>query len=704
MAGELSTLTIKHSRASGGVLVRLSGRIDETFDKASFLAGLEGVVIIDLDRVTQVTSFGVREWINALQQLGGLVFFVRCRPALVSQFNMVRGFGGSGKVVTLYMPYVCTACHESFDRLLDLRTEHEVVETLSPPEAECPKCKSAAEFDDLPEGFFSYAAKQPRPQPPPLFESLLVASETPTGGPPLKVEKEISGSLTGIWLSGYLDGKDYLRRAAEGIEGSLMLSMQDITGFSPEGLDRVAAFLAKVSVPTTLVDIPIELADRIALLPDLADKEFGVRTVVADFICVQHAKVTVSVTLSALKTTNPTLLCPQCRQPTKPAFPEALLKSVRLLPPARTNPEEAALLHAHSLAHSEITALKTPSSGQLVAGAVIMGRYRFEKLLGAGGMAEVFLARQTAIGGFEKLVVIKRILPGLAIEASFVDMFLYEARIAARVNHPNVVQIHDVGRDGSQYFIVMEYVNGWDLAVVLRNCLKLGISVPVSVGLTIGRDIFRALSAAHMALDETGKPAPVVHRDVSPHNILVGRDGTSKLTDFGIAKAADCLSVTPTSLVKGKTAYLAPEVIQANMKGSLHPSIDIFAGGIVMYQLLLNVNPYRRDNDVGTLTALLTEHPPFVSELRPGVPVTVSMLVNHLLEKNPMQRASDAAKVADDLEKLLNNYQPQRPEPPISEWLKDLELRAAEAPALSRRDPGELMIVDTATIDPKPRR
>jgi serine/threonine protein kinase len=232
------------------------------------------------------------------------------------------------------------------------------------------------------------------------------------------------------------------------------------------------------------------------------------------------------------------------------------------------------------------------------------GRYSLLKKLATGGMAEVFLARQkstlTGSEGFEKLCVIKRILPHLADDAEFVTMFLNEARIAARFTHPNIAQIFDLGKEEDTYYIAMEFVHGEDLGRVMRQAWSGQKWVPLPVELRIIAQACEGLHYAHTRTDEKGQPLKVVHRDVSPQNVLISFDGNAKIVDFGIARAADQVSTTRSGAIKGKFAYMSPE--QASGKALDHRA-DQFAVGLVMYELLTGVRPLKRDSDLLTLKA-----------------------------------------------------------------------------------------------------
>ncbi len=277
------------------------------------------------------------------------------------------------------------------------------------------------------------------------------------------------------------------------------------------------------------------------------------------------------------------------------------------------------------------------------------GKYQLVKKLATGGMAEVWLALQTGIEGFNRHVVVKRILPHLAEDPEFVQMFLNEAKIAARFNHPNIAQIYDLGEEGGQYYIAMEYIHGEDLGRVMRRAWSSQQWVARATAIRIIADACAGLYYAHTRTDEQGRPLKVVHRDISPQNILVSFDGSVKLVDFGIAKAADQMSSTKSGAIKGKFAYMAPE--QAAGK-PLDARCDQFALGLVLYELLTGVRPIKRDSEIGTLQAALAcaiEAPSMIAE----VPSHLDEVVMKALARNVDDRYRDARQFQMALEQLL---------------------------------------------------
>ncbi|HLL55987.1 MAG TPA: serine/threonine-protein kinase [Myxococcaceae bacterium] len=223
------------------------------------------------------------------------------------------------------------------------------------------------------------------------------------------------------------------------------------------------------------------------------------------------------------------------------------------------------------------------------------GQYELVSRIGTGGMAEVWLARQQCMAGVRRELVIKRILPHLASDPSFVRMLRNEAKLSARFSHPNIVQIFELGEVGGTHYIAMEYVRGADLAALLQRAAAAKRPLRTALALRIIAECCNALSYAHGLAG-----ASVVHRDISPSNILISREGAVKLVDFGIAKAADSVSVTQPGMVMGKFAYMSPEQAAG---GELDHRSDLFSLGLVLYELLTGVRPFKRDSDIATLRA-----------------------------------------------------------------------------------------------------
>lgn len=219
-----------------------------------------------------------------------------------------------------------------------------------------------------------------------------------------------------------------------------------------------------------------------------------------------------------------------------------------------------------------------------------LGRYTLFDRIGAGGMAEIYLARAKTEIGAGRLVVVKQILPHLAESRDFTSLLIAEAKLAARLDHANVVQVLDLGADDGGVYIAMQYVEGFDLNELLRRCARSKVALPVPFSLLVVRETLRALDYAHRRTTDDGKPLGIVHRDVSPSNVLISLDGEIKLCDFGIARANDTPEVLAEDAVKGKAGYMSPEHARGE---PLDARADVFAAGIVLWELLAGRKLYR---------------------------------------------------------------------------------------------------------------
>jgi len=264
-------------------------------------------------------------------------------------------------------------------------------------------------------------------------------------------------------------------------------------------------------------------------------------------------------------------------------------------------------------------------------------------------MATVYLARLSGVGGFQRFVAIKRLHPHLAREPEFIEMFLEEARLAARIHHPHVVPILEIGSSERGYYIVMEYVEGDTLGRLLARSAQTGVRLPTKVGLRVVIDMLAGLDAAHDLQDDEARPLGIVHRDISPQNVLVGVDGSSRLSDFGVARATSKLSTTRTGQLKGKLAYMAPE--QARGDKDIDRRADIFAAGIVLWEVLACRRLFKGEGEADTLNRVLHEAIPPVRSVATMVPAALEAVVAKALERDRAKRYVTAAEFADALER-----------------------------------------------------
>ncbi|MEM7674718.1 MAG: serine/threonine-protein kinase, partial [Myxococcota bacterium] len=278
-----------------------------------------------------------------------------------------------------------------------------------------------------------------------------------------------------------------------------------------------------------------------------------------------------------------------------------------------------------------------------------IGEYEILGLLGTGGMAEVFLGRFKGPADFQRPVVVKRILPHLARQKNFVNMFRDEARIAARINHRNVVQVHELGEDEDELYLVMEYLGGESAAGIARQLARRKKLMSFGLCAHLLGEVCAGLHAAHELRDETGRPLHIVHRDVSPANIFITYEGSVKILDFGIAVAANRLSITDAGQVKGKYAYMSPEQCRGK---KLDRRSDIFSIGTVLYELSTCRRLFKRSSDMETLDAICSDSilPP--SRLVNNYPPELEQICLKALQNDPENRYATAAEMRGDLVEL----------------------------------------------------
>ncbi len=323
------------------------------------------------------------------------------------------------------------------------------------------------------------------------------------------------------------------------------------------------------------------------------------------------------------------------------------------------------------------------------------GRYEIEALLGRGGMAEVFRARLRGLGGFEKQVALKRVLPSRLAEPGFVTMLLDEARLTARLSHPNLVQVFEVGAEDGIPFIAMEYVCGPTMRQLLQAARAQGglIGEPSRSHLVwVLSQVCRGLDHAHRAVGEDGRPLGIVHRDVCPRNIMITSEGTPKVLDFGIARAQGRATDSDVGTIKGKVAYMAPEQISGAEVG---PFTDVYAVGACLYEVLTGRQPVRASTPLAVLKELLEEPPPDPRALAPDCPDALATLVRSALTRNPRERCPNARAFGAGLESYLRSQGYRFSTDDVVRWIHSLvpDERFGETEAL----PMDLSIADAQT-------
>ncbi|MDO8462602.1 MAG: serine/threonine-protein kinase, partial [Deltaproteobacteria bacterium] len=278
------------------------------------------------------------------------------------------------------------------------------------------------------------------------------------------------------------------------------------------------------------------------------------------------------------------------------------------------------------------------------------GQYHLTEKIAQGGMAEIFKGKTVDLHGLEKTVVIKRILPHIAANPEFVTMLIDEAKIAVQLSHGNIAQIYDLGKISEDYFIVMEYVPGKSVSQIARKLRSLNQPCPIPIACTIAAEIAAGLDYMHRKKDEEGNPLGIIHRDISPQNIIVSESATIKIIDFGIAKAKTKIVTTDSGVIKGKFAYMSPEHAEGE---KLDHRSDIFSLGIILHELLVGQRLFKGKNNAETVRKVKKARVSRPSTDRPEVPPELDAIVLKALARDREKRYQRASSLHEDLTKLL---------------------------------------------------
>jgi serine/threonine protein kinase len=300
---------------------------------------------------------------------------------------------------------------------------------------------------------------------------------------------------------------------------------------------------------------------------------------------------------------------------------------------------------------------------------VPFGKYLLLERISVGGMAEVFKAKSFGVKGFEKIIAIKRILPHLAEDAHFVEMFVSEAKVAVQLSHPGIGQIYDLGKVDEDHYIAMEYISGKDLLALHNHLRRIRTLLPVELTAYVGAQIARALDYAHEKRDAHGEPMHIVHRDVSPQNVLVSYDGAVKVIDFGVAKArVSKAPETQAGTLKGKFGYMSPEQIEG---AEIDHRSDIFAIGTVIHELLTSKRLFLGENEFATLEQVRQANVPPAGERNPDVDDALDAILARALARDREERYQRAGDLADALVRWAQARGARWSQQPVSEWMRE---------------------------------
>lgn len=316
----------------------------------------------------------------------------------------------------------------------------------------------------------------------------------------------------------------------------------------------------------------------------------------------------------------------------------------------------------------------------------VVGGYQVTQLLAAGGMAEIYLARKVGPGGFEKRVVLKRIAKKLLGDREIEAMFLDEARVQALLDHPHVVQIHDMGVDKGAYWIAMEFVAGATLRWVVDNANAVGRPIPIHHAVRVACDVLNGLHYAHELTDHRGRALGLIHRDISPVNVLVSRTGCAKLCDFGVAKSKLQSVTTRVGIVKGKFRYMAPEQVNAS---PLDRRADVFAVGAVLWETLAGRRLFDQQAEDAVVDAIRGGEYPPIRQVRADVPRLLEKLIRKALESEPEKRFNSARDFQVALEEVLRRLPHSSNAAALGEYLVG-ELEGTAGIEAPKRDRGQI--------------
>ena len=716
--------------AAGDVaLVNIVGLVDEHFTGFGALGDGIRTVVINVAGMTRMTSFGVRQWLKGMDSLPktiGDLYLLACPTFFVDQLNMVLNFGGAAQVLSVVAPYTCPSCGVESGETIDVLSERAALAKGGVSEKACARCGGKLEFDETPESYFSFVAKYAASSILPSAAQLLAAQGLYTAvvdnsaEKPPRIIKLVHGSVTYFRIIGTIGQMFRARPFLVGAEGEVVIDLAEVDRFDPFGQRewrRLLKTLAGQVPAVTLVDITESLltlaGDSVGIARNLA-----VWSVLAPYRCVDCGRV--SQESQKLEGATwplqfPEHVCSTCGGTTSNVLPPGVLvplqKAATAAPPASAKliAQREEIL-SRALTDANVAQAGEGATASLATDDTILGKYKIVRRLSSGGMAEVFLAKQVGIGGFEKPVALKRIQRQLLESRHLaVDMFLNEAKIAGRLMHPNIVQVLDVGEVGGALYLAMEYVRGQDLRDIIKLLRTTNSLVPLGLACYIVREVAQALHHAYWSTDMAGHRLSVVHRDISPHNIILSVDGAVKLLDFGVAMSA--VTEQSEAMVVGKWHYMSPE---HTTNQQIDHRSDLFSLGIIAYLLFTGTMPFVgsgmkevvRKIRAGTFVPL--------KQAAPDIPDGLASLVNRMLAPNPEERPQTGAEVVATLTEITRSYGIEGsaaavasfmaelfgrehqdsgtievvPHPPMRNSVPELEVYASKAPAPAEASAG----------------
>ena len=649
-------------------IVHVAGLVDEHFAGFGVAAG-QKVLVIDVSAMTRMTSFGVRQWLKAMDALPKTItdlYLLGCPTFFVDQLNMVLNFGGAGKVLTVIAPYTCPSCGAESGEQVDVLAERATLAKGGVPEKDCQKCGGKLEFDETPESYFSfvtkYAASNLNPAAAQLLAQLgLYTAIDATGDKPPRIIKLVHGPVTYFRIIGTVGSMFRARPFLVGAEGEVVIDLAEVDRYDALGQREWRRLLKSLAgqVPAiTLVDVSEGLLS-IAADSVVSAKNLSVWSVLVPYQCIECGRA--SSESHVLTGQWPIRLaegvCPTCGGTTRATVHPDALSTLQKATIGAAQASAKLIQNRQEVLSRALTDASVAQAGEgasqpLDSDDTILGKYKIVRRLSSGGMAEVFLAKQVGIGGFEKPVALKRILRQLLESRHLaVDMFLNEAKIAGRLAHPNIVQVLDVAEQQGALYLAMEYVHGRDLRDLLKKLRELRTTMPLGDACFIVREISQALHHAYWSVDLSGNQLSVVHRDVSPHNVMLGYDGTVKLLDFGVAMS----SVTEQSgaTIAGKWAYMSPE---HTTNQQIDHRSDLFSVGVMFYLMCTGSMPFGGTEPKEIVKKIRAGVYKPLDEVAPHLPPDISHLVRRMLAPNPEDRPKTGQEIVATLNEIMRTY------------------------------------------------
>jgi serine/threonine protein kinase/Zn finger protein HypA/HybF involved in hydrogenase expression len=616
--------------------IRLSGVIDQSFGAAE-IGNLSRPTAMDLAEVSSITSQGVQAWCAFIKTVpaGTPLYLINVPPCFAAQVEFVPNFAGQAEIVTVSLTGKCANCDAEQLMLLDMLA---YVGTGSQMLERCNKCGAAMVPIDADIGRLAdHRARALQLEVAALLATLGVYRLRAPAQAPFEAQKLIEGNANLLRMSGTLDERLRSQRVVDGLEGTLLVETSELD-VTPRGLRRLSEMLthaARSCSPIVLSNLPYgvleQAGEALTKLPQLI-----LHSIVAPCYCAACDDIRqLSIGGDELLTDEPKAVCPRCGR--HAAMVAGVLSLERIRSLIRRVPDGLVEIigrfdELFSAAEVEAKLTSAPQPQQSNTVPQRIGPYRILKAIARGGMADVFLATRD---DFERPVALKLLRREVLAQARLsLSMFLREARLNACLNHPNIVQVFDVNEAEGNLYIVMEFLDGEALWRVFRQH---SAPFPVPIAIRIAQQVLRALQHAHSARDSDGKPLNIVHRDVSPSNVILCPDGNVKLIDFGIAIAG-----RKPDVFAGNPAWMSPEQFSG---GALDGRSDLFSVATVLHEMLTGHQLFNGKTVQEIALGVIRTPIPAI----PDLPPALVRVLERAHQRDPAKRFQTAAEFADAL-------------------------------------------------------